>query len=77
MKIKPQIRWVAVNPEGHMFGPFAITLKAVKRSLIEGFFEAIKIPGNWKDIEKMGYKIIKCRVIPIEKEKKVEDKTTG
>lgn len=77
MKIKSQIRWVAVTSEGKMFGPFAITLKAVKQDLMERCFSSIGIQGRWKDLEKMGYRIIKCKIVPIDEEGKIEDKTTG
>lgn len=74
MKIKPQIRWVAVNPKGEIYGPCMKTVKEIKHFMIKGLSSILKTKAQWDDVVKRGYKIIECNIIPVDKEKEVEDK---
>lgn len=77
MKIKPQIRWVAVNSKGEICGPCMKTMEKVKKAMMEGFSRVIKTQSKWEDLVKMGYNVIECHIIPVNEEEEIENKIPG
>lgn len=64
MKPLPQKIWIAVNPQGRMCGPAGDTEGFVRKALVGGYRRTANPFGVWKDLERLGYKVIQVLACP-------------
>lgn len=64
-KIEPQIRWVAVNPQGIVCGPCMKTEQETKLCMLDAFINTTGYLAQWHDLQAMGYNVIECWIMPI------------
>ena len=57
----PQIRYVAVRPDGTICGPIGETREFVKYAFCIGH-KRTGHSGDWEDIEKLGYTVRKAEI---------------
>jgi hypothetical protein len=68
-RMKDDIRWIGVNPEGVIVGPCLKTREETKYALVVGFRRAggnqlapITVDRDWEKVKKLGYTVAQCRI---------------